>query len=315
MKITELLNIKYPIIQGGMARIARGKLAASVSNAGGLGLVGTGGFPFEEFKKEVAIARELTEPGKVFGVNLVLIEPDIEEKIQYTIDQKIPVVTLAAGNPAPYINRLKDAGIKVLCVIGNSKMAIKCESLGADGVILEGLEAGGHLSKTTTMGSLLITARSVSIPVIAAGGIGDGAQILACEIMGASGIQMGTRFLASDETPVHDNFKDHVVAAKEYETAVIGSAYGHTTRQLRNEMTDAAVKAEAEGASLEEFETIVRGTLSKAVFDGDVTHGSMMAGISVGLVEKRQSVKEIFEELIQEYKEAKKKIIQTDDFL
>ncbi|MDO4778556.1 MAG: nitronate monooxygenase [Tissierellia bacterium] len=313
--ITEILNIKYPIIQGGMARIARGRLAAAVSNAGGLGLVGTGGFTVEEFKKELQIADELIEPGKIYGVNIVLMEKDIEEKIQITLEKKVPVVTIAAGNPAPYVKRFKDAGTKVFCLIGNSKMAKKVEELGADGAILEGLEAGGHLSKTTTMAGLMATVNSVNIPIIAAGGFAHGAQILAAQIMGAQGIQMGTRFLAADETQVHENFKDAVVAAKEYETDLTGESQGHPVRQISNKMTKEYIRLERENAPQEEIRKVYSGSLSRAVFEGDTETGSMMAGISVGMVNEKESVKEIFDRLIEEYKEAKLNVASKEDFL
>lgn len=315
MSITKLLGIKYPIIQGGMARIARGRLAAAVSNAGGLGLVGTGGFTVEEFKNELKNADEAIEKGKFYGVNIVLMEKDIEEKIQITIEKKIPVVTIAAGNPAPYVKRFKEAGIKVLCLIGNSKMAKKVEELGADGAILEGLEAGGHLSKTTTMAGLMATVRATNIPVIAAGGFAHGAQILSAQIMGASGVQMGTRFLVADETEIHDNFKDAVVKAKDYETDLTGESQGHPVRQISNQMTKEYIRLERENASHEEIRKVYSGSLSRAVYDGDIETGSMMAGISVGMIDKRQSVKEIFETIIEEYKEAKAKVSSSEDFL
>lgn len=301
MNISELLNIKYPVIQGGMARISRGKLAAAVSNAGGLGIVGTGGLTTEEFIKEYEIAKELIDDDKYFGVNLVLIEPDKDDKLEYILNSDVTFVTISGGNPKPYVGPLKEAGKTVYCLIGNSKMAQKCEELGADGVILEGMEAGGHLSKATTMASLMPVVASTSLPVVAAGGIADGAQILAAQIMGAAGVQMGTRFLVADECEVHDGFKDAIIEAKEYETDITGNLAGDPVRQIANDMTKTSLEYERRGAGPDEFVELYAGTLSRAVFEGDRTTGSMMAGIAIGMIDKKQSVAEIFEELENEY--------------
>lgn len=304
MNIAELLNIKYPIIQGGMARISRGKLAAAVSNAGGMGLVGTGGLFTDEFIKEYNIAKELIDPDKKFGVNLVLIEADRDEKFEFILNADVDFVTVSGGNPAPYVGPLKEAGKTVYCLIGNSKMAKKCESLGADGVILEGLEAGGHLSKATSMGSLIPVIQATNLPVVAAGGYGDGAQVLAAEIMGAAGVQMGTRFLVAEECEVHDGYKEAIIDAKEYETDITGTSAGDPVRQIANEMTKTSLEYEKRGASQEEFNELYKGTLSRAVFEGDKQTGSMMAGSTVGLIDKKQTVAEIFEELKEEYHQA-----------
>lgn len=304
MNISELLNIKYPVIQGGMARISRGKLAAAVSNAGGLGLVGTGGLTTEEFIKEYEIAKEFIDEDKYFGVNLVLIEPDKDEKLEFILNSDVTFVTISGGNPKPYVGPLKEAGKTVYCLIGNSKMAQKCEELGADGVILEGMEAGGHLSKATTMASLMPVVASTSLPVVAAGGIADGAQILAAQIMGAAGVQMGTRFLVANECEVHDGFKDAIIEAKEYETDITGNLAGDPVRQIANDMTKTSLEYERRGAGPDEFVELYAGTLSRAVFEGDRTTGSMMAGIAIGMIDKKQSVAEIFEELENEYNQA-----------
>ena len=313
MKITELLKIKYPIIQGGMARIARGKLAASVSNAGGLGLVGTGGFTLEEFKTELQEADKYIEEGKIYGANIVLLEKDIEEKIQVALDKKVKVVTIAAGNPAPYVQRFLDNGAIVFCVVANAKMAKKAESLGAHAVIFEGLEAGGHIGNATTFATLPQVVEAVSIPVISAGGIATGQQIFATQILGAAGVQMGTRFLVADETPIHDNFKDAVVRYEGYQTDLTGGA--HPVRQLSNKMTQEYIRLEKEGASEEELIKVITGSLSRAVYDGDVDTGSMMAGQNVGLIKKRDSVAGIFAQLIEEYQEAKRKASGLEDYL
>lgn len=314
MNLTDILGIKYPIIQGGMARISRGKLAAAVSNAGGLGIVGTGGLVADEFENEILIAKDLIEEGKIFGVNIVLMEPQVEEKIQIALNQKIPVVTLSAGNPRDYIKVFKDNGAKVFCLVGNSKMAIKCQELNADGVILEGLEAGGHLSNTTTMGSLVPTIKAVDIPVISAGGYGDGSQLLAAQVMGAAGVQIGTRFIVAKEAEVHDNFKQALINYKEYQTDITGTKAGNPLRQLSNSMTKKSLELEKNNASEEEFLKLYSGSLSKAVYEGNLDQGSFMAGISVGLIEKEQTIAEIFEELKEEYMEAKKKLDSEKSF-
>lgn len=314
MNLTDILGIKYPIIQGGMARISRGKLASAVSNAGGLGIVGTGGLVADEFENEILIAKDLIEEGKIFGVNIVLMEPQVEEKIQIALNQKIPVVTLSAGNPRDYIKVFKDNGAKVFCLVGNSKMAIKCQELNADGVILEGLEAGGHLSNTTTMGSLVPTIKAVDIPVISAGGYGDGSQLLAAQVMGAAGVQIGTRFIVAKEAEVHDNFKQALINYKEYQTDITGTKAGNPLRQLSNSMTKKSLELEKNNASEEEFLKLYSGSLSKAVYEGNLDQGSFMAGISVGLIEKEQTIAEIFEELKEEYMEAKKKLDSEKSF-
>lgn len=315
MKLTELLNIKYPIIQGGMARIARGELAAAVSNAGGLGLVGTGGFTVEEFKAELQKADEKIQPGKIYGVNIVLMEKDIEEKVQIAIEKRVPVVTLAAGNPAPYIPRFLEVGTKVIAVIANSKMAKKVESLGAHACVMEGLEAGGHIGSLTTMAALIQIVKSVNIPVIAAGGFGHGAQILAAQAMGAAGVQMGTRFLVAHETPIHDNFKQALIDANDFGTDVTGAFSGHAVRQLSNKMTQEYIKLEKSGASEEELMKVVAGSLGRAVFEGDRETGSMMAGQIAGILQKRDSIQGIFDQLINEYQEAKKDLCKSEDYL
>ncbi|MDO5027247.1 MAG: nitronate monooxygenase [Tissierellia bacterium] len=313
MKITELLNIKYPIIQGGMARVAGGRLAAAVSNAGGLGLVASGGFTLDQFKHELEEADKYIDDNKFYGVNIVLLEKDIEEKIDVTIEKKVKVITLSAGNPTKYIQRFIDNDIMVFCVVGNAKMAKKAEALGATAIIFEGLEAGGHIGDATTFATLPQIVEAVSIPVISAGGIATGAQILAAQVLGAAGIQMGTRFLVADETPIHDNFKDAVVKYQGYETDLTGG--DHPVRQLSNKMTQEYIRLYKENAPEEELIRVVTGSLSRAVYDGDVETGSMMAGQNVGLIKKRDSVEGIFRQLTDEYQNAKKKVGALDDFL
>ena len=269
----------------------------------------------EEFRNEIKIARENLEEGKIFGVNLVLIEKDIEEKIEITIEEKIPVVTMGAGNPAPYMEKLLGAGLVVIPVVGNTKMAKKVETLGAQACIIEGMEAGGHLGKMGSMASILQVSSSVDIPVIAAGGIGHGAQVLAAQAMGAGGVQMGTRFLVAEETEIHENFKQALIDAKDYETDITGVTKNEPVRQLSNEMTKAYIKKEFEGADSQELTDLVKGSLSRAIFEGDVKTGSMMAGQIVGILDKVQTVEEIFEQMVKEYKEAKESIEKNEDFL
>ncbi len=314
MNISKMLNIRYPIIQGGMARIARGKLAAAVSNAGGLGLVGTGGFSKEDFVKELDIADKLIDKDKYYGVNIVVFEPEIKEMVEITLERKIPVVTISGGNPAPYVKLFKDKGVKVFCLIGNSKMAKKCEDLGADGVILEGSEAGGHLSKATTMGSLMPVIKATKLPVISAGGFAHGAQILAAQIMGAAGVQMGTRFLVAKECEVHQGFKDALIDAKEYETDITGLLAGDPVRQIANDMTKKSLEYDKIGASEEDYINLYKGSLSRAVFEGDRKTGSMMAGISTGMLDSIKSVEEIFTDLKNEYQSAKEKLNKEEGF-
>lgn len=313
MKLTELLGIKYPVIQGGMARISGGRLAASVSNNGGLGLVGTGGFNPQQFKEQLEKADQLIEDGKFYGVNIVLMEPDKDEKIEIALAKKPKLVTLSAGNPAPYVQRFLDAGIMVFSVVANAKMAKKAEQMGVTAIIFEGLEAGGHIGNATTFSTLPQVVEAVNIPVIAAGGIATGSQILAAQVLGASGVQMGTRFLVADETEIHDNFKDAIVSYEGHQTDLTGGA--HPVRQLSNKMTQEYIRLEKEGAPEEELIKVVTGSLSRAVYDGDVETGSMMAGLNVGLIKKRDSMAGIFKQLTEEYQQAKNSIGSLDDFL
>ena len=313
MSLKEILGIKYPIIQGGMARISRGNLASAVANAGGLGLVGTGGLQVEEFRDEIRIAKSKVEDGKVFGVNIVLMEPNVEEKIQVALDEEIGIFVLAAGNPAAHVPGLLEKGKKVITVVANAKMAKKAESLGVTAVVFEGMEDGGHIGSTTTMAMLPQVVKAVNIPVLSAGGIATGAQILAAQVLGAQGVQMGTRFLVADETAIHENFKQAVIDYEGHQTDLTGG--DHPVRQLSNEMTQSVIKLEKENAPLSELEKYYTGSLSRAVYDGDVKLGSMMAGQSVGLVNKRDSVAGIFKQLTEEYQEAKKAIGIADDLL
>ena len=306
MKLNELLNIKYPIIQGGMANIATGEFAAAVSNAGGLGLIGAGGMNVETLKQNVDRCRELTD--KPFGVNIMLMNPQAKEMAQLLIDENIQIVTTGAGNPGVYMKAWKDAGIKVFPVVPSVALAKRMERAGADGIIVEGCEAGGHIGEMTTMALVPQVVQAVSIPVIAAGGIARGAQLLAAYALGACGVQVGTILLGSEECPIHQNYKEAVLKAKDTSTTVTGRIGGTPVRILKNKMAKEYIKKERQGASMEELEVYTLGSLRKAVFDGNVDEGSLMAGQVAGMVKQIKPVKDILEGLISECQEAYQKL-------
>lgn len=298
MMINELLNIKYPIIQGGMANIATAKLAAAVSNAGGLGLIAGGALNAEEVKAAVEECRTLTD--KPFGVNVMLMSPHKDEIMNYLIDNPVAVVTTGAGNPGAYIGKLKEKGIKVIPVVASVALAKRMEKDGADAVIAEGTEAGGHIGESTTMALVPQVATAVTIPVIAAGGIADGRGFNAAIALGASGVQLGTCLLLANECPVHDNYKEAVIKAKDTSTIVTGRSLGSPVRSLKNQMSRQYLNLEKEGASVEEMEALTLGSLKKAVFEGDITTGSLMMGQIAGLCNKKASVAEILEDIMKD---------------
>ena len=300
-RITELLGIKYPIIQGGMAWVAEHNLAAAVSNAGGLGLIGAANAPSEVVRDEIRKARELTD--KPFGVNIMLLSPHAGEIAELVVEEGVKVVTTGAGAPEKYINMWHEAGIKVIPVVASVAQARRMERVGAQAVVVEGCEAGGHIGESTTMTLLPQVCSAVEIPVISAGGIADGRGMLAAFALGAEAIQMGTRFLVAHESTVHQEYKNRVIAAKDIDTVVTGRSHGHPVRCLRNNMTREYARLENEGKSFEELEYLTLGALRKAVQEGDVTDGTVMAGQIAGLVSKEQSCKEIIEEIISEVKE------------
>lgn len=306
MKLNELLNIKYPIIQGGMANIATGEFAAAISNAGGLGLIGAGGMNVETLKQNIDRCRELTD--KPFGVNIMLMNPQAKEMAQLLIDENIQIVTTGAGNPGVYMKAWKDAGIKVFPVVPSVALAKRMERAGADGVIVEGCEAGGHIGEMTTMALVPQVVQAVSIPVIAAGGIASGSQLLAAYSLGACGVQVGTILLGSEECPIHQNYKEAVLKAKDTSTTVTGRIGGTPVRILKNKMAKEYIKKERQGASMEELEVYTLGSLRKAVFDGNVDEGSLMAGQVAGMVQQIRPVKDILEGLISECQEAYQKL-------
>ena len=297
-KVTELLQIEYPIIQGGMAWVAEHHLAAAVSEAGGFGLIGAASAPPEIVREEIRKAKELTD--KPFGVNIMLLNPNADEVAKIVVEEGIQAVTTGAGNPEKYMPMWKEAGFKVIPVVASVAMAKRMERYGADAVVAEGMEAGGHIGNQTTMALIPQIVDAVNIPVIAAGGIGDGRGVAASFMLGAEGVQMGTRFVVADESIVHDNYKDRIVKAKDIDSVVTGQSTGHPVRCLRNQMTKEYIKKEQEGVPFEELERMTLGSLRKAVMDGDILNGTVMAGQIAGLVSKRQSCKEILQEIMTE---------------
>ena len=297
-KVTELLQIEYPIIQGGMAWVAEHHLAAAVSEAGGFGLIGAASAPPEIVREEIRKAKELTD--KPFGVNIMLLNPNADEVAKIVVEEGIQAVTTGAGNPEKYMPMWKEAGVKVIPVVASVAMAKRMERYGADAVVAEGMEAGGHIGNQTTMALIPQFVDAVNIPVIAAGGIGDGRGVAASFMLGAEGVQMGTRFVVADESIVHDNYKDRIVKAKDIDSVVTGQSTGHPVRCLRNQMTKEYIKKEQEGVPFEELERMTLGSLRKAVMDGDILNGTVMAGQIAGLVSKRQSCKEILQEIMTE---------------
>lgn len=297
-KVTELLQIEYPIIQGGMAWVAEHHLAAAVSEAGGFGLIGAASAAPEIVREEIRKAKELTD--KPFGVNIMLLNPNADEVAKIVVEEGIQAVTTGAGNPEKYMPMWKEAGVKVIPVVASVAMAKRMERYGADAVVAEGMEAGGHIGNQTTMALIPQIVDAVNIPVIAAGGIGDGRGVAASFMLGAEGVQMGTRFVVADESIVHDNYKDRIVKAKDIDSVVTGQSTGHPVRCLRNQMTKEYIKKEQEGVPFEELERMTLGSLRKAVMDGDILNGTVMAGQIAGLVSKRQSCKEILQEIMTE---------------
>ncbi|WP_434798317.1 enoyl-[acyl-carrier-protein] reductase FabK [Terrisporobacter vanillatitrophus] len=296
-RITELLNIEYPIIQGGMAWISDATLAAAVSEAGGLGII-SGVGDTEDVRAEIRKTKSLTK--KPFGINIMLMRDNIDEIAKLVCDEQVAVVTTGAGSPGKYIEDWKKHNVKVIPVVPSVAIAKRMEKFGADAVIVEGMEAGGHIGQLTTMSLVPQVVDAVDIPVIAAGGIGDGRGIAASFMLGACGVQMGTRFLVSKECKVHENYKDRVLNAKDIDTEVTGTSTSHPVRVLRNKLTREYIRLEKTNADPEAIEALGKGALRKAVVDGDVNNGSVMAGQIAGLVSKKQSCEEIINELISE---------------
>ena len=297
-RISKLLKTEYPILQGGMAWVAEYHLAAAVSNAGGLGIIGAASAPPEVVREQIQKTKELTK--NPFGVNVMLLNPNAPEVAQVVIEEGVKVVTTGAGNPGKFMKAWKEAGVVVIPVVASVAMAKMMERGGADAVIAEGMESGGHIGSQTTMTLVPQVADAVSIPVIAAGGIADGRGIAASFLLGAEGVQMGTRFLVAKESIVHPNYKERVIKARDIDSEVTGMSTGHPIRVLRNAMSREYLKMEQEGATFEELEHLTLGSLRKAVIDGDVVNGSLMAGQSAGMVKKEQTCEEIMQEIVKE---------------
>ena len=306
MKLNELLGIEFPIIQGGMANIATGKFAAAVSNAGALGLVAGGGLDAEALRAEIRDAKAATD--KPFGVNLMLMNPHIDELAKVVVEEGVQVVTTGAGNPGKYVPAWKEAGIKVFPVVAAPVLAKRLERYGIDGVIAEGTESGGHVGEMTTMALVPQVADAVSVPVIAAGGIADGRQLCAAFALGACGVQVGTVLLASEECPIHDNYKGAVLKAGANDTVVTGRSGGAPVRVLKNKMAREYLRMEKQNLPLEEMEKLTLGSLRRAVFDGDVDTGSFMAGQVAGMVHAIRPLRQIFEELMAGYDQVRKEL-------
>ena len=297
-RVTELLGIEKPIIQGGMAWVAESHLAAAVSNAGGFGIIGAANAPADVVRNYIHEARELTD--KPFGVNIMLMSPFAEDIAQLVVEEKIAAVTTGAGSPEKYMAQWKDAGIKVIPVIASVALAKRMERVGADAVVAEGTESGGHIGQATTMTLVPQVVDAVQIPVIAAGGIGDGRGMAAAFMLGAEAVQMGTRFCVSNECVIHDKYKERILKAKDIDSEVTGRSHGHPVRGLRNKMTREYLKLEAEGASFEQLENLTLGGLRKAVVEGDTDNGSVLAGQIAGMITKRQSCQEIVDEVMDQ---------------
>ena len=302
--ITELLNIEAPVIQGGMVWVAEHCLAAAVSEAGGLGIIGAASAPAQWVREQIRLVKEKTE--KPFGVNIMLMSPYADEVAKVVVEEQVPVVTTGAGSPEKYMKMWKEAGIKVIPVVASVALAKRMERCGADALVAEGTEAGGHIGENTTMVLVPQIADAVKIPVIAAGGVADGRGMAAAFMLGAQGVQIGTRFVASVEAQVHENYKNYIVKAKDIDSRVTGRSTGHPVRALRNRMTKLYLEKEQEGVPFEELELLTLGSLRKAVVDGDVVNGSVMAGQSAAMIHDILPCKEIIEKLLAQAEEVMK---------
>ncbi|ACJ76225.1 enoyl-(acyl-carrier-protein) reductase II [Thermosipho africanus Ob7] len=303
-RICKLFNIKYPILMGGMSWAGTPRLAAAVSNAGGLGIIGAGAMKGEDLQNAIDEVRKHTD--KPFGVNIILVSPFADELVEVVLKNKVPVVTFGAGNPTKYINDLKSTGIKVVPVVASENLARLVERTGADAVIAEGMESGGHIGEVTTFVLVNSVSKSVKIPVIAAGGIADGKGMAAAFALGAEGIQMGTRFIASKEAEVHENFKNLIIKSGIRDTIITGASLGHSARVIKTKFAKIVKTLEVE--SPQDAENILVGSLRKAVQEGNIEQGSFMAGQSVGLIKDIKPVHEIIEEIMEEFNETVRKL-------
>jgi len=305
-EICDILGIEYPILQGGMAWVATGELAAAVSNGGGLGIIGAGNAPPDIVEKEIKKAKSLTN--KPFGVNVYYMSPFVDEVIDVVIKEKVSVITTGAGNPGKHIDRLKEAGVKIIPVVASVALARRLERMGVDAIIAEGMECGGHIGDLTTMALVPQVVDAVNVPVIAAGGIADGRGLAAAFMLGAKGVQMGTRFICSEECTVHDNYKMAIIKAKDRETVVTGRTTGHPVRVLKNKLSRQFELLEKQGADIKQLEELGTGKLKSAAIDGDVETGSLMAGQIAGLIDNIMPAGRIIHEIIKEAEEIIKKL-------
>ncbi|MDY2959205.1 MAG: nitronate monooxygenase [Hornefia sp.] len=301
MNINELFGIKYPVFQGGMANIATGEFAAAVSNAGAMGIIGAGGMDTETLKKEIKKCKAATD--KPFGVNIMLMNPCADEMAELVTKEKVALVTTGAGNPGKYVKMWKTAGIKIFPVVSSVALAKRLSSLGVTGLIAEGCESGGHVGELTTMVLVPQIVEAAELPVIAAGGIATGRQMAAADILGAAGVQVGTVLLASSECPIHENYKNAIIKAKDNDSVVTGRSVGAPVRILKNPMSREYLKMERNGAEKMELEKFTLGALRKAVFQGDVKNGSLMAGQAASMVTEIKPISEILLTLRKEYEE------------
>lgn len=296
--VTKILGCEYPVIQGGMAWVAEHNLAAAVSEAGGFGIIGAASAPADIVREEIKKCKALTD--KPFGVNIMLLNPNADEVADIVIEEGVRAVTTGAGNPAKYMDKWKAAGVKVIPVVASCAMAVMMERAGADAVVAEGMESGGHIGSTTTFALVPQVCDAVNIPVIAAGGIADGRGMAAAFMLGASAVQMGTRFVAAKESIVHANYKEKIIKSKDIDSTVTGASTGHPVRCLRNKMTREYLKMEKDGVELMELEKLTLGSLKRAVIDGDTATGTLMAGQIAGLIKSEESCRDIVQGIVRD---------------
>lgn len=299
--INELLGIKYPIIQGAMAKISTSELVSAVSEAGGLGVIASGGMTTEQVREEVRKTQKLTD--KPFAVNVMLMMENRDDIIDVVIEEGVKIITSGAGTPKPYMKRLKEAGVIVMPVVPNVDIALKMEKLGADAVIVEGMEAGGHIGEVCTFPLVSAATQALSIPVVAAGGLSNGQSLAAALALGAKGVQMGTVYLATKECPVSDAYKEQILLSNETSTVVTGRKNGAPVRNIRNEMTSHYLELEAKEVSRDELEALTIGSLYKAVKEGDMVNGSVMAGQIIGTISTIKTVQELHDDILEQYRQ------------
>lgn len=300
-ELCDLLDIEYPIIQGGMAWVATGELASAVSQTGGLGIIGAGNAPAEVVREEIRKVKEVTD--NPFGVNVMLLSPHVDEVVEVVVEEEVPVVTTGAGNPAKYLDDFKSVGAKVIPVVPSVALARRMARYGVDAVIAEGNEAGGHIGRLNTMALVPQIVDAIDLPVIAAGGIADGRGFTAALTLGAKGVQMGTRFVCTEECIAHDDYKEAIINARDRDAVVTGRSTGHPVRNLKNKLTRQIQKLEDEDADKERIEELGIGRLKQAVIDGDVEEGSVMAGQVAGMIAEIKPAAEIIDGIIEESKD------------